>query len=634
MKRGSYGVAALAVIVATFWVSTAAAQVPPGEKLVPATAKFFLTCRNVRDLEAAARKTQIGRLIDDPQMKPFGDDLRVQLDSLFAAEDIQLGIRFEDVRGVCDGQATVAVVPLVVAEGAAPKTGTILLLDVTNNLPKVAALQAKIAAELAGHNAAAQPFATSGGAKGTHYVVPPKNEGELQREVVEALQTVGGSTLWLIGDEPSLPTFASAALSGNPAPALGGHEGFAALLKQTSPPAAEPPANVAFFIDPLGFPEAMRAYVHPAPKLKPDPLAVFRTVGFDALKGFGGQVSLSVGDYGVLARVGVTAPQPWQKSMNMLSFVPGADFAPQPWVAADVAAYAGLYWDVLTAFDHFGPLFDGFLEDEGIWDDVIDSLTNDPDGPQIQLRNDFFALAGKRVTGIVDRHAAPEADGAQYLLAFDTTDVNKVAQTLKKAFENDNTVMRIKLGDLDVYELTATEDVPANAPNQEGVVNGQRKIVSGFVTAANGHFFIASNLEILKKVLGPPAAKLLAHAPDYVAVTAEMKKFLPPAQPQLVGLGFARLDELVRDDYESFRAGKLEYAQTGVGRILSLSLSEEDKVKLREKKIDGSKLPPFEAVKKYLAPLGLLVQTTPTGWSITGLTYEKAIEMDAQAAAP
>jgi len=634
MNRGCYGVAALAVLLVTLDGPQVAAQMPPGEKLVPAAAKFFLSCRNIRALETAARETQIGHLLDDPLMKPFGDDLQVQLDSLFAADDIQLGIRFEDVRGVCDGQATVAVVPLVVAEGAPPKTGTVLLLDVTNNEQQVAQLQQKMAAALAQHNAQPQAFTSPGGAKGTHYVVPPKNEGEPQREVVEALQTVGGLTIWLIGDESSLPTFASAALGGDQAPTLGGHEVFVSLLQQTAPPAAESPANIAFFIDPLGFSEAMRAYDHPPVKVNPDPLAVFRAAGFDALQGVGGQVSLSVGDYGMLVRIGVSAPPPWQNSMNMLTFLPGADFAPQPWVADDVAAYAGLYWDVETAFDHFGPLFDGFLEDEGIWRDVLDSLETDPDGPQIKIRDEFFALAGNRVTGIVDRHASPDADGAQYLLAFDALDVNKVALTLKKAFENDNTVERVKLGELDVYELTATEEVPANAPNQADVVDGQRKIVSGFVTAANGHFFIASDLDILKKVLGPPAAKQLAHAHDYVAVTAELKKLLPPAQPQLVGLGFARLEELVRDDYESFRAGKLEYAQTGIGRILSLSLTEEDKSKLREKKIDGSKLPPFEQIKKYLAPLGLLVQTTPTGWSVSGLTYEKALPAGTQAAAP
>jgi hypothetical protein len=510
----------------------------------------------------------------------------------------------------------------------------VLLLDVTNHQQQVAALQQKIGAALAQHNAQGAAFTTPAGAKGTHYVVPPKDAAGVQREVVEAVQTVGGSTVWLIGDEASLPTFVSAQLTGAGAPTLSGEAVFGGLMQETSPPQPEPPANIIFFVDPLGFPEALRAYEHPQAKRKPDPLAVFRSVGFDALKGVGGQVSLSVGDYGLLARMGVTAPQPWQNSMKMLTFEPGPDFAPKSWVAADVAAYATVYWDVLTAFDHFGPLFDGFLEDDGIWNDVVDSIKSDPDGPQIDLRNDFFALADKRVTAVVDRHPTPAADGAQYLLAFQTANDAKIAQTLKKAFENDDTVNRVKIGDLEVYELTATEEVPANAPNQQGVVNGQRKLVSGFVTAANGHFFIASELDILKKVLGPPAKQQLANAPDYVAVTAELKKFLPQAQPQLVGVGFARLAELARDDYEAFRAGKLEYGQTGIGRILSLSLSEEDKAKLREKKIDGSKLPAFEQIKKYLAPVGLTVRTTANGWSIMGLTYEKTVPMAAQAATP
>jgi hypothetical protein len=405
-------------------------------------------------------------------------------------------------------------------------------------------------------------------------------------------------------------------------------------MKETDPPPGEPAPHLAFFIDPLGFAEATRAYEHPPQKQKPDTLVVFREAGLDSLQAVGGQATVAVGKYGALARVSVMAPQPWEKSMNMLTFLPGADFAPPGFVAADVSAYGGLYWDILKAFDHFGPIFDGFLEDEGIWADVVDSMKTDPDGPQIDIRKDFVALLGQRVSGFMERDPANPGKGARYLLAVDVNAANLAGVTtaLKRAFENDPSVERMKIGELDVYKIIATEEVPPNAPNQEGVVNGQRTLVSGLVTAANGYLFIASTPEILQKVLGPAPANLLANDPDFVAVTAELKKFLPPAQPQLVGLAFSRSDRMVQDDYDMFRAGKMPESESVLARMLDQLYYVEGKTGPRERKLDGKLLPPFEEVRHYFAPVGVTMRSTPNGWTFLILSDESVAP--AKGAAP
>jgi len=380
---------------------------------------------------------------------------------------------------------------------------------------------------------------------------------------------------------------------------------------------------VALFIEPLGLSEILRVNEYPPEKHNPDGLVVFRNAGFDALRGIGGQATLGVGPYGVLVRVAVEAPKPWEKSMNMFHFEAGPDFAPPAWVAADVAAHVGMYWDVLQAFDHFGPIFDGFLEDEGIWADVLKSLEEDVDGPQVKLRDHFFSLFSKRVTAIVDQELGQAEQKSRYLIAFEINNARLVGETLHKAFENDDTVNKSKLGDIDIYELTATEEVPPNAPNQDGVVNGQRQIASALVCVSGGNFYIASKLDILEKVLGPPPASALATTADFVAVTAELQKFLPAENPQLVSAGFVRVDELIRNDYELFRNGQMPGSKTVVGRALDLLLADETKPGPREKRLDGSKLPPFAQIEKYFAPLGAIVRNTPDGWAGVAITHDK-----------
>jgi hypothetical protein len=607
-------------------VSPAVAVLPPGEQLMPSTSAFFLTCRNVRELDAASDKTLIGKLFDDPLMKPFIDDMDKQIEANRADDDLRLGIQWNDVRDVCDGQATMAVVPLPPAADGSAKTGTVAVLDVTNHGPQVTALQQKIAAEMAQRNAQARPFTTSSGAVGKHYVVPPKEAGKPTRELVEVVQSVGTELVWLLGDETTLPTAVSSVLAGaNGQPPLASVPTFSKLMKDSTPPAGEPAPHLAFYVDPLTFAEASRAYEFPPQKQKPDTLVVLREAGFDALKAVGGQATVSVGQYGVLARVGVAAPQPWQKSMNMLSFLAGADFAPPKFVGDDVSSYGCSYHDILKAFDHFGPIFDGFLEDEGIWADVLDSMINDPDGPQIDIRKDFVSLLGRQVSGIVERDPINPMQGSRYLLAVETANVAGVADALRRAFANDPSVERMKVGDLDVYKIIATEEVPPNAPNQEGVKDGVREVVSGMVTAVNGYLFIGSNLEILQKVVGPAPKSLLGNAPDYVAVTAELKKFLPPEKPELVGVGFTRLDRMIHDDYDTFRAGKMVESESGLAQILDRLYLGEEKAGPREKKFDGSKLPPFEQIEKFLPPTGVTMRATPDGWTFLLVTYEGVV---------
>jgi hypothetical protein len=144
--------------------------------------------------------------------------------------------------------------------------------------------------------------------------------------------------------------------------------------------------------------------------------------------------------------------------------------------------------------------------------------------------------------------------------------------------------------------------------------------------------FIASNTEILETVLGPAPANPLANDPDFVAVTAELKKFLPAAQPQLVGLAFSRPDQMMRDDYDLFRAGKMPESETVLGRLLDQLYFVEGRTGPREKKLDGKLLPPFEQVRHYFAPVGVTMRATPDGWTFLLLSDESVAP--AKGAAP
>ncbi len=122
-------------------------------------------------------------------------------------------------------------------------------------------------------------------------------------------------------------------------------------------------------------------------------IQVMRNQGFDAIQGMGGYVSVNLETYEILHRTAIYAPQPWKKSMKMLVLPNAKDFAPQPWIPRDVATYTTLSIDILNAFDNFGPMFDelfGENGETGLWADVLQSLKDDPSGPQIDLRREMI----------------------------------------------------------------------------------------------------------------------------------------------------------------------------------------------------------------------------------------------------
>ncbi len=58
-------------------------------------------------------------------------------------------------------------------------------------------------------------------------------------------------------------------------------------------------------------------------------------------------------------------------------------------------------------------------------------------------------------------------------------------------------------------------------------------MASSYLTASGNNVYFASHVDMLQKVLGPKPPADLSTAADYVAVSAELGKFLPQQNPNL-----------------------------------------------------------------------------------------------------
>ena len=144
----------------------------------------------------------------------------------------------------------------------------------------------------------------------------------------------------------------------------------------------------------------------------------------------------------------------------------------------------------------------------------------------------------------------------------------------------------------------------------------------GAITVANGQLFIASHIDILEKTLKPLAEnERLATQPKFQKVWN--LTFDDLGVKQQSSRSFCWTDRAVQPTYELIRQGKMPQSESLLGRTLN-SLSAPGKNGApRRQRINGSKLPDYNVVRKALGPSTAAMTSEDDGWFIKGVLLTK-----------
>ena len=86
---------------------------------------------------------------------------------------------------------------------------------------------------------------------------------------------------------------------------------------------------------------------------------------------------------------------------------------------------------------------------------------------------------------------------------------------------------------------------------------------------------------------------------------------------------FSRKDEQYESAYTMIRQGKMPESESMLGRLLNRFLGPEEEGVLRKQEVDGSKMPDYQVVRRYLGPAGWFVTQEDDGWFVTGVVLNK-----------
>jgi hypothetical protein len=647
----------------------------PSETLLPGTTQGFFAISNVDTLSEHWNKTQLGRLMADPVMAPFSKDIRRQIEERWSSIHERLGITLEDMRGVPGGDVAIGLI--------APEPGKAALaivVDATGKLPKAKELLGRVTATQLQRGAKRSEVQVKGCPDPVIQFDLPEPEEEKEAQKAPDGSRAPGEAAAGAGDKPAAPAPAAKespdrqafyclsgnllvvtdnlrtmqgilgrALGGQKGDSLADHKPFQSVMERCRKDYGKAAPQIRWFIHPLGYAEAARAATPEGKRRKGKSiLEVLRDQGIGSVQGVGGLVDFASEGYEMIHRTAIYAPPPYVRSMKMAVLPNRTDFAPQPWVPRDVATYATLYFDILNAFDNFGPLFNQLFAggEPGAWQDCLDGLKAE-DGPGIDLREELIKNLGQRVSVLTDYQLPITTSSERLLVAIEVSNTKAVAAAVEKLFKNDPTVKRRDLKGQIIWEFVQDEAPepeklkidfgagPAVGPahplrkkkkagDEEEEEERKRLLPHAAVTAWQGHLMIASHKDFLLKVIAPAAkVETLKDDVDFRLVQEEIEKFQPKKKCFRF---FSRTDEEYRPTYELIRRNKMPESESMLARLLNVLFGEKKKGVARTQQIDGSQLPDYDVVRRYLGPAGMQITSEPEGWFLKGFTLSKDAE--------
>lgn len=540
------------------------AEKVPSERLLPPNTYAYISIPNVPELKTNFSQTQYGKLRDDKAFEDFFKDVEGKVEELSKQIEEHVGLKLADLLAVPAGELSIAVVQ---PKGKA--IGGVAILDFGKSESAVDKLL-ESAAKAAEKEGAKKSEKEIDGTKVIIFDFPKAGGGEEKKEEdgdagsAEKKSEAGRQMAYFIRDShlvvgSDVPVLESVLerWDGKSSETFAGNPAFTYIQENSKSGSAQP--ALTWYVNPLDLVRAIIAMSSEANPQAAMVLGFLPALGVNNLKAIGGGMDLATAEYDSVSRTIMFVEQPTTGVLNVFQF-PAVEQAPPSWIADDTTSYFAFNWDVTGAYNAIEALFDTF-NGPGAFGGLIDSMAGQ--GPKLHIKKDIIDQLSGQMHVASDIPDADDPQKQRFLFAIDVKDEAKVKQVLESVSKSEGFPGETReFHGSTIYEVDAP--TPAGGAGKMGVV------------VANKHLLISNDVtRIDQLLLGDKDRKPLAQSAEYQKIA---KNF--PTKTSM--LGFQRQDAQMRGVYEMLRSGE----QGGIEGI------------------DFKKLPPFEAVKKYLAATG------------------------------
>lgn len=576
-----------------FFVSAGAnaAERPDAAHLLPDNTVLYVRLADTRETVAKFQETAIGRITQDPGMKPLVSKLYGSAIEAFKRAEEQIGASLDDLLSIPQGEMCFA---LIAPEQDRPAVA--FLVDVGERLPIVEKLLERIGqgVEAEGSNKREETLGD------TRLTVYDRADDE-SRQLVFAVR----DDVVLVTTNLEVAKGMLAAWSGKTDDhrALADNPDFAAVMRRCAGTEDQPP-QVEVFVDPITlFSRLSRGNTGAQTAL-----ALFPALGLNGIQGAGGSITFATEEFDALTHLHLLLDSPRKGVVELLALKSG-DTTPEAWAPADAASYLTLNWDLAQTYSKFASLYDS-IRGEGA---LASSFERDvADRFQIDFRKDVVEAAAGRVTLVNAMVRPARVNSRANLLGVKLKDAKAFEKTLETLIAKAGPQMtRETFAGVTYFRASVRTPPQAEAPRRPLL-----RQPDPAVAIMDDYLLLSDSTDLLKQaiVAKGDSSQSLADQLEFRLVASKIRRQPGGERPGLIA--FDRPEEALRLWYD------IATADTTRQR-LSQGAENNQFFRTVNDALRDHPLPPFAVLARYLAPSGSLLTDDESGMHYVSFTLRR-----------
>ena len=607
--------ATLVVLLAQSCPAQESDRVPGAPHLLPQDTIAYIRLDNADDLRVDLAESPIGRMLNDPKMKPFANDVYATMNELFDMVSDQLGISLEDLLAIPSGQVSAAAMPGNVSEEAIKQ-----IEEEADDDESEEAIRRRIALKRRQQNAFAglfiidaddrvddlltlvdrldQQLQTAGYVRRTSKIsgvelvqlLPPR----AGRPEVEYFERQGVVVLGI--GHKTAENALNQWLNKSDEPTLADNADFGSVMSRCVG-AEETQPQMTFFVDPYHLAEKLVNRTGAALFVWP----LVEELGLSKIRGVGGSAFRGSDEFADITHFHVLIDPPRDGFLGVLRPETG-ETRPPNWVPDDVSSYTSIYWNFEATYDNVDKIVQKFGSQP------FEKLLEEPADKQfkIALRDDLLDnLTGRYVSlGWFERPV--KLNSASQLHALELNDGLKMKEVIAKFRER-------RPNDLEVETIGGNIVYRARGGRRgNNFPEGLRRPEPCFVLLGNWVMF-SDSTKLVEHVIRSRAGsgKRLIDVPEYELISSELGGKLAGEDPFMIS--YMHTSQYFRQWYD--------LAKSDDTRRFLRNAGENNPVLSKIAQLfERNELPPFDDFEKYFAPSGTFAYDEPSGIHIGTFT--------------
>ncbi|HLQ44126.1 MAG TPA: hypothetical protein VK137_05320, partial [Planctomycetaceae bacterium] len=555
LRVGTVLLALSTVLLPRLWLLAAEDEAVPTDRLLPPDVSVYVSIPSVDDLKARWGHTAFGGIAEDPAFEPFKNEISKVLEHLSGEVEKNLGVTLKDLLEVPSGELAAAVLT-----PPGQKISAVLFLDFGDNEKTVEALLDKAEKALEEQGATSDDEEIDG-TKTTVWTL--KKEDEEDQKPNHLVYFTKDTMLVLSSD---LDT-AKAVLTrwdGKHSDTFADNDNYNLILEKCK--TDDEDGLLVWYINPLGLVQAaimQAAAANPQAQLA---MVFLEPLGINGVKAVGGSFDMGTEKFDSVSKTFLFIEQPTKGLLNVFQF-PAAEQKPPRWVSSNASAWFSLNWDIAGAFKAVGLLVDMMPNGgPGKFESLIEQLAQQE--PKVHIKKDLIDLLSGRIQVVVEpgKKTSDAAAQDRVVVALGLKDAKKFQGTLAKITKVPGFPGKTReFKGSTIYEFEVPDFTGGGEPKQAGLAVGKDQLL------------LSNDVTSLEAMLrGDTDGDALVDSAAYKKIAEHL-----PAKASIVS--FSRQDSQLETLWSTARSGQFHAAIPDV---------------------DFSKLPEFDAVRKYLSPGG------------------------------